>query len=195
MSSRFVNSPHILPLPDPVYMTDTSLQYPVGRFTEPHVVSVADRAAALDEMALLPGALRAAVAGLSATQLETPYRDGGWSVRQVVHHVADSHMHAYLRVKFALTEESPTIRPYDEAAWSLLPDVAAIPIDASLVLLDALHARWVACLRETPDEQFARPFMHPEMGPQRIDVSLSRYAWHGRHHVAHVTSLRTRMGW
>ncbi len=176
-------------------MTETSLQYPVGRFTEPPVVSVSDRAAALDEIAQLPAALRAAVSGLSAEQLETPYRDGGWTVRQVVHHVADSHMHAYQRVKFALTEESPTIRPYDEAAWSLLPDVAVIPIDASLVLLEALHARWVACLRGTPVDQFARPFVHPEMGPQPIDLSLLRYAWHGRHHVAHVTSLRTRMGW
>ena len=176
-------------------MTETALQDPVGRFTDPQAVSVADRATALDEIALLPTALRTAVLGLSAVQLDTPYRDGGWTVRQVVHHVADSHMHAYLRVKFALTEESPTIRPYDEAAWSLLPDVTSIPVDTSLVLLDALHARWVACLRATPGDQFARPFVHPEMGPQPIDLSLLRYAWHGRHHVAHVTSLRTRMGW
>ncbi len=176
-------------------MSDPSLQYPVGRFTEPDVVSDALRVSAVDEIAALPVALRAAVSGLSAAQIETPYRDGGWTVRQVVHHVADSHMHAYLRVKFALTEESPTIRPYDEAAWATLPDVAALPIEISLSLLDALHARWTACLRGLSAVQSARPFVHPELGAQPIDLSLLRYAWHGRHHVAHVTSLRTRMGW
>ena len=123
-------------------MSETSLQYPVGHFTAPDVVSTALRAAAIDEITGLPAAMRAAVQGLSLAQLETPYRDGGWTVRQVVHHVPDSHMHAYTRVKFALTEESPTIRPYDEGAWSLLPDVVALPIDVSLTLLDAIHLRW-----------------------------------------------------
>lgn len=176
-------------------MSDTSLQYPVGRFTEPDDVTATMLDVATAEIAALPVAMRAAVAGLTPAQLETPYRDGGWTVRQVVHHVADSHMHAYIRVKFALTEESPTIRPYDEAAWAMLPDVAALPIDVSLSLLDALHARWVACLRGLTAEQCARPFVHPELGPQRIDLSLLRYAWHGRHHVAHITALRQRMGW
>ena len=176
-------------------MHEASLQYPVGRFTEPDLITAAMRDAAIDEIASLPAALRAAVAGLSAAQVETPYRDGGWTVRQVVHHVPDSHMHAYARVKFALTEESPTIRPYDEGAWAMLPDVAEIPIDASLSLLDALHARWVACLRGLSEAQFGRQFVHAELGPQRIDLSLLRYAWHGRHHVAHVTALRSRMGW
>ena len=176
-------------------MADTSLQYPVGRFTTPAVVTEAAARAALDGIAALPQAMRMAVAGLAASQLEAPYRDGGWTVRQVVHHVADSHMHAYLRVKFALTEEAPTIRPYDEGAWAVLPDVAAIPVEASLVLLDSLHARWVACLRGGPSAQFARTFVHPELGAQRIDLSLLRYDWHGRHHVAHITSLRERMGW
>jgi DinB superfamily len=176
-------------------ISDRSLQYPVGRFTAPDVVSDAMRTSAIDEIAALPATMRAAVSGLSALQIETRYRDGGWTVRQVVHHVADSHMHAYLRVKFALTEESPTIRPYDEAAWSMLPDVAALPIETSLTLLDVLHARWTSCLRGLAPDQFARPFVHPELGAQRIDVSLLRYAWHGRHHVAHVTSLRERMAW
>jgi hypothetical protein len=176
-------------------MTETSLQYPVGRFTVPDQVTAAMLASAIDEIAALPGAMRAAVDGLTAAQLGTPYRDGGWTVRQVVHHVPDSHMHAYIRVKFALTEDAPTIRPYDEGAWALLPDVAAVPIDVSLSLLDGIHARWVACLRGLDAAQFARTFVHPELGAQRIDVSLLRYAWHGRHHVAHITSLRTRMGW
>ncbi len=176
-------------------MDEPALQYPVGRFTEPPAVTSALREAAIDEIAALPAAMRAAVDGVTELQLETPYRDGGWTVRQVVHHVADSHMHAYLRVKFALTEESPTIRPYDEAAWSLLPDVAAIPIAASLALIDGLHARWVACLRGVDAMQLRRPFVHPELGPQPVELSLLRYAWHGRHHVAHITSLRTRMGW
>ncbi len=174
---------------------EPSLQYPVGRFTEPDAVSDAMRATAIDEIAALPEAMHAAVRGLSAPQIETPYRNGGWTVRQVVHHVADSHMHAYLRIKFALTEENPTIRPYDEAAWAILPDVAALPIETSLALLDALHARWTACLRGLDPQHFARPFVHPELGAQRIDVSLLRYAWHGRHHVAHISTLRTREGW
>lgn len=176
-------------------MTETSLQYPVGRFTEPALVTDALRIAAIDEIAALPAALRAAVHGLSDAQLETPYRDGGWTAKQVVHHVADSHMHAYTRIKFALTEESPTIRPYDEGAWTLLPDVAAIPIGVSLSLIDALHARWVACLRGMPVSELSRPFVHLELGPQPVAMSLLRYAWHGRHHVAHITTLRARQGW
>ena len=176
-------------------MTDMSLQYPIGRFTVPEDITVAMRNHAIDEIASLPSAMGVAVHGLTDAQLETPYRDGGWTVREVVHHVADSHMHAYIRVKFALTEESPTIRPYDEAAWATLPDVAAVPMTVSLSLIDGIHARWVACLRGLHDDQFARPFVHPELGPQRLDLSLVRYAWHGRHHVAHITALRTRMGW
>lgn len=176
-------------------MPELSMQYPVGRFTAPDVITDAAREAAIAELAALPEALRAAVSGLSAAQLDSPYRDGGWTVREVVHHVADSHMHAYLRVKFALTEESPTVRPYDEAAWSQLPDVAVVPAETSLSLIDGIHARWVACLRGSSGAQLQRPFVHPELGPQRIDLSLLRYAWHGRHHVAHITSLRDRMGW
>ena len=174
---------------------ERSQQYPVGRFTVPDTVTPAVLTAALDDIAALPAAMRAAVQGLSAPRLETPYRDGGWTVRQVVHHVADSHMHAYIRVKFALTEESPTIRPYDEAAWAVLPDVVALPMDVSLSLLDGIHARWLACIHGLDAVQLVRPFVHPELGPQRIDVSLLRYAWHGRHHTAHITGLRARSGW
>ena len=176
-------------------MPDASLQYPVGRFTVPGTVTPDAIARAIEEIAALPDAMRAAVQGLTAAQRETPYRDGGWTVREVVHHVADSHMHAYIRVKFALTEESPTIRPYDEAAWTLLPDVVALPMDVSLSLIDGIHARWVSCIRGLDAVQLVRPFVHPEMGPQRIDVSLLRYAWHGRHHTAHITALRARSGW
>jgi DinB superfamily len=194
MPNSSVTLPRTSPPPDRT-MTDVSLQYPVGRFTAPDVVTGAALAAAIEGIAGLPAAMRAAVSSLTHTQLETPYRPDGWTVRQVVHHVADSHMHAYVRVKFALTEESPTIRPYDEAAWSLLPDVAAVPMDVSLSLLDGIHTRWVSCLRGLSPAQFSRPFVHPELGPQPIDLSLLRYDWHGRHHVAHVTSLRARMGW
>lgn len=176
-------------------MTDTSLQYPVGRFAAPDVITAADVAAAIDTIAGTPAAMRAAVAGLSPAQLETPYRDGGWTVRQVVHHVADSHMHAYTRVKFAFTEVAPTIRPYDEATWAELPDVAVVPVEVSLGLIDGIHARWVACLRGVDAAMLQRTFVHPELGPQTVDLSLLRYAWHGRHHVAHVTALRSRMGW
>ena len=176
-------------------MTDVSLQYPVGRFTVPEDITVVMRNHAIDEIASLPSAMGVAVHGLTDAQLETQYRDGGWTVRQVVHHVADSHMHAYIRSKFALTEESPTIRPYDEASWATLPDVDAVPMTVSLSLIDGIHARWVACLRGLADAQFARPFVHPELGAQRLDLSLLRYAWHGRHHVAHITALRARMGW
>ena len=176
-------------------VTETSLQYPVGRFTLPDTVTADALSVAIDEITALPSAMRAAVQGLTAAQLDTPYRDGGWTVRQVVHHVADSHMHAYIRVKFALTEESPTIRPYDEAAWTALPDVAALPADVSLSLIDGIHARWVACIRGLDAAQRVRPFVHPELGPQRIDGSLLRYAWHGRHHTAHITALLARSGW
>ena len=171
------------------------MQYPVGRFTAPETVTKALLDAAINEIAALPAAMRAAVQGLTAAQLETPYRDGGWNVREVVHHVPDSHMHAYTRVKFALTEDSPTIRPYDEGAWTRLPDVATVPIDVSLSLLDAIHTRWVACLRGLDEAQFKRVFVHPELGGQAIEMSVLRYAWHGRHHLAHITSQRSRMGW
>jgi hypothetical protein len=142
-----------------------------------------------------PSALRAAVRGLSEAQLNTPYRDGGWTVRQVVHHVPESHMNAYIRFKLALTEDNPTIKPYNEDAWSNLGDVPLAPIEWSLDLLEALHARWVTLLELLPPADFARPLVHPDMGPIQLDRLLQMYAWHGPHHVAHVTTLRARSGW
>ncbi len=133
--------------------------------------------------------------GLTPAQLDTPYRPGGWTVRQVVHHVPESHMNAYVRFKLALTEDEPVIKPYDEARWAMLPDIAVAPVEASLALLEALHLRWVALLESMTNAEFTRRFQHPELGPVRLDQSLASYAWHGRHHVAHITSLRQRMAW
>ena len=177
-------------------MTQPDLRYPVGRFTPETDLSPERRAALVAEIAELPAQLRAAVAGLDERRLATPYRPGGWTVRQLVHHVADSHLNAYTRFKLGLTEEAPQIKPYDEARWAELPDVAAVPIDASLRLVDALHERWVALLRALTPDQFARTVQHPEHPqPMSLDRLLMLYAWHGRHHVAHVTSLREREGW
>ncbi len=170
------------------------LRYPIGRWTVPDAAP-ATRHALVAAVAEAPAALRAAVAGLDDAQLDTPYRDGGWTVRQVVHHVADSHMNAYVRMKLALTEDAPRIAPYDEAAWAELAD-SRLPIAPSLALLDALHLRWAAVLRAVgPDGWDTRAYEHPEMGRVPLRTGLGIYAWHGRHHVAHVTGLRARMGW
>ncbi len=169
-------------------------RYPIGPLVKVAVLSVQERTEQIAEIARLPAALRAAVQGLSDTQLDTPYREGGWSVRQVVHHVADSHVNAMIRFKWALTESDPTIKPYDEQAWAELPD-SRLPIDVSLRLLDALHERWTALLRALPAEDFARPYQHPDTGPHTLDMALGVYGWHGRHHTAHVTQLRRRQGW
>jgi hypothetical protein len=139
--------------------------------------------------------MRAAVAGLTPERFDTPYRPGGWSVRQVVHHVPDSHMNAYVRFKLALTENEPTIKPYEEAAWAELADSASTPVDVSLTLLETLHDRWVRLLRSMTEADFARKFRHPQLGVVPLDKNLALYAWHGKHHVAHITSLRQRMGW
>ncbi len=138
--------------------------------------------------------MREAVAGLNDSQLDTPYRPEGWTVRQVVHHVPDSHMHSFLRIKYALADHEPEIKPYDEASWAALPDAKA-PIETSVHLLEALHARWMTLLQPLTEEQFARTFRHPELGLRTIHQTLALYSWHGRHHVAHITSLRKRMGW
>ena len=176
--------------------TTTDLRYPVGRFTFPETVAPAQARAWIDDIAHAPKALRAAVEGLDAKQLATPYRPGGWSVRQVVHHLADSHLNAYTRFKLALTEERPTIKPYDEAAWAALPDSDTVPITVSLDLLEAVHIRWDAVLRAMRPEQMERGFVHPEHGRfMRLDGVLGLYAWHGKHHVAHITALREREGW
>ena len=171
------------------------LRYPIGRLQRKSSLTAQERRAAVDAIASTPDLLRAAVAGLTDAQLDTPYRPGGWTVRQLVHHVADSHMNAYVRFRLALTEDGPTIKPYDEAKWAELPDGRAMPVGVSLTLLDALHERLVHLLRATPDADFARTLIHPENGPMTLDSLLGVYAWHGRHHTAHVTALRERMKW
>ena len=164
------------------------LQYPIGRFSSPDSTNAAQRQAWIREIASTPQELRAAVSRLSPEQLDTPYRPGGWTARQVAHHVPESHMNGFIRFKLALTEDQPTIKPYDEARWALLPD-ARLPVEPSLDLLEALHARWVGLLKAMSDHDFQRTFVHPESGPWRLDQYLAQYAWHGRHHVAHIQSL------
>ena len=172
------------------------LQYPVGKFDLNTPVSEADYPRFIAEIAEAPGALRSAVAGLSRDQLETRYRPGGWTVKQVVHHVPDSHLNAYCRFKLALTEDEPTIKPYDQEKWAELPDSQQVPIDVSLDLLDSLHQRWVALLRSMDTADFNRGLRHPEHGRVlTLAQMLGLYAWHGRHHVGHITSLRKREGW
>ena len=166
------------------------LRYPVGTFSLDSVITPAKRTTWIRQIADAPAALRAAVTGLSARQIDTPYRPGGWTGRQVVHHVADSHMNAFTRFRLALTEDNPTIKPYDEAAWAALADSVRTPVDVSLSLLDALHVRWLTMLEAMTTEEFARPLVHPVNGPMSIDSLLQLYAWHGRHHTAHVSSLR-----
>jgi len=176
-------------------MTDLdALRYPIGRFNPPPTPLPGVRAAEIDTLRQLPERLRAAVKGLSDAQLDTPYRDGGWTVRQLVHHIADSHMNSYVRFKLALTEDWPTIKPYDEAAWARLAD-SGQPIEPSLELITALQERWVALLEEMSDEDFCKGFKHPERGPQDLATTLALYDWHSRHHTAHITGLRSRKGW
>lgn len=173
----------------------SDLAYPIGKFVWDGPTGTADRARRIEEIAAAPAALRAAVAGFTAEQLDTPYRPGGWTVRQVCHHVPDSHLNAYVRFKLAMTEDAPTIKPYDEAAWAELADVRTVPVATSLALLEALHERWVAFLRSLGDADWARTFRHPELGVVPLEKNVALYAWHGRHHVAHVTALRARMDW
>ncbi len=170
------------------------LQYPIGKFQWSGSLSRERRTALIEDLAIAPVKLREAVAGLSDVQLDTSYRPGGWTVRQVVHHVPDSHMNSYIRFKLALTEPEPAIKPYLEALWAALPDSKG-PIEPSLQIVEGLHGRWTALLRSLSDEEFARRFVHPELGPMALDHALALYAWHGRHHTAHITSLRERLGW
>ena len=170
-------------------------RFPIGKFSFPGSVTEADRNSFIADIEKAPANLRAAVAGLSAQQLDTPYRDGGWTVRQVTHHVPDSHMNAYVRYKLALTEDVPTIKPYEEARWANLADTKSTPIEVSLALMDNLHDRWVRLLRSLGPNDWKREFRHPEMGVVTLERNLALYSWHGRHHVAHVTELRKRMGW
>ena len=172
------------------------LRFPVGRFTPPATVTPADRARWIADLEALPSLLRPMVEAMDEARLDTPYRPGGWTVRQVVHHLPDSHANAFIRVKLALTEDAPTIKPYDEARWAELPDVRLTPVGVSLTMLEALHVRWVLLLRALRPEEWGRTFVHPEQGrAMSLDRTLALYAWHGRHHVAHVTALRERMGW
>lgn len=174
---------------------EEALKYPVGRYQAPPKISAEQRAAWIEEMANLPHNLSKAAEGLIDAQLDTPYRPGGWTVRQVVHHLPDSHMNSYTRFRLALTETVPLIKPYDEAAWAELSDAKTAPIAPSLALLDALHFRLVLLLKSLADVDFARTFRHPELGERRLDWTLGLYAWHSRHHVAHINNLRVRQGW
>ncbi len=171
------------------------LRYPVGPFEFAGTLSDEQRQDLIGQIAAAPAKMRAAVAGLSDEQLNTPYRPEGWTVRQVVHHVPDSHLNSYIRFKLALTEERPTIKAYDENVWANLDDARSAPINVSLDLLEALHRRWVLFLRSLKGGDFQRTFNHSEMGSVSMDKNIALYAWHGRHHVAHITSLRERMGW
>jgi hypothetical protein len=172
-----------------------SQKYPIGRFLFQPPVTTNQRELWIDDIAEAPARLRAAIAGLNDHHLDTPYREGGWTVRQVIHHVPDSHMNAYVRFKLALTEPEPTIKPYDEAAWAELADSRDTPIHVSLALLEALHDRWVTLLRSLSDADFQKQFRHPVLGAVPLEKNLALYAWHGKHHVAHITSLRERMQW
>ena len=172
----------------------SDLRYPVGKFMDPTHITESDRREFIRNIADMPAKLRAAVAGLNQQQLATPYRPGGWTVRQVVHHLADSHMNAYCRVKLALTEQNPTIKPYDEAKWADLAD-SKLAAEVSLPIIDAVHQRWIALLGAMQPPDFARTFVHPERGAMTLDGLLALYSWHSRHHVGHITALRQRNGW
>lgn len=177
-------------------MTDQeSLRYPIGRFGTSNPSIPPDRAGQIQVLRDLPQALRLAVAGLNDARLDTPYRDGGWTTRQVVHHLADSHGNSFFRFKHALTEDWPTIKPYDEAAWAVLVDGRTLPIESSLEMVAAIHARWVALLESMTAGDFQKGYNHPERGRQDLRTALALYAWHSLHHKAHITSLRERQGW
>jgi hypothetical protein len=180
---------------NPAPQTSVDPCYPIGKFTPPQQVTPDLRQQAITTIAELPAKFRAALKGLNDSQLDTPYRPGGWTLRQLAHHVPESHMNAYIRLKLALTESEPTVKPYDEARWAELPD-ARYSIEVSLLLLESLHERWVRVLRLLKDEQFARTFRHPEhAGALTVEWLLFQYAWHSRHHTAHITELRKQKGW
>ncbi len=170
-------------------------RYPLGPFTPLETITPDDRKEAIRALSEMPGMLREAIRPLNKEQINTPYREGGWTVRQLVHHVADSHGQMAGRVKLALTEDNPTIKPYDEKGWAELPDARTLPVEPSLAILDGLHLRLLVILRSLSEEQWARTYVHPERGPMTLAQTLALYDWHSRHHVAHVTQLRKRMGW
>jgi hypothetical protein len=170
-------------------------RYPIGRFQPPDPISQQDRTDAIATIAGMPGLLKAAVHGLDREQLDTPYRDGGWTVRQTVHHYADSHINAFVRLRLTLTEDTPTVKPYDEKSWAMLRDSTGAPVGWSLDLVDSLHARWVLVLDSLTEEQWARNMNHPENGLISIEMQTQIYAWHSKHHVAHITRLREQKRW
>lgn len=175
---------------------DDALRYPIGRFSPPERPTPDDRRRWLEALETLPAELRAAVAGLADAQLDTPYREGGWSPRQIVHHVADSHMNSWIRFRWTLTEDEPVIKAYDQDAWGALPDSSAAPVDTSLRLLEGLHARWLELLRRMGEPDWARVFVHPETERRTtLERTLALYAWHGAHHAAQIGRLRERRGW
>jgi hypothetical protein len=176
-------------------MMAEDLRFPIGTFSFTAPLTDEQRRQAIEDIAAAPANLRMAVAGLSDEHLDTPYRPGGWTVRQVVHHLPDSHLNSYTRFKLALTEDEPTIRPYDENLWSNLEDARTAPVEISLALFEALHRRFVLVLGSLTASDLARTFRHPELGVVSLEKNLSLYSWHGRHHVAHITELRKRMGW
>lgn len=171
------------------------LRYPVGPWIWPTEVTPAERARHIRDIEDLPAKLREAVAGLDPRHLDIPYREGGWTIRQIVHHVPESHMNSYIRFKLALTEENPTVKPYDEALWAKLPDASTAPIELSLNLADALHQRWVIVLRSMTDGEFERTYYHPENGTHKLDAIVGLYAWHGRHHAAQIVATRKYYSW
>jgi len=173
----------------------TDLRYPIGKFAYNGPLTQEQKQRYLNDIEQTPANLRTAVNGLSEKQLDTPYRPDGWTVRQVAHHVPDSHLNAYVRTKLALTEEEPTIKPYAEDRWAQLADTQATPVEVSLALLESLHDRWMRLLRSLQPEEWKRSFRHPELGLMSLEKNLALYAWHGRHHVTHITSLRERNGW
>jgi uncharacterized damage-inducible protein DinB len=170
------------------------LRYPVGPFKLEEKITINLVSQWIAEIEQAPHQLREAVMDLRDDQLDTPYRPGGWTIRQVVHHLPDSHLNSYIRLKLALTEENPVIKPYQEDQWALLPD-SKLPVEVSLKLMDALHSRWVTILNSLSPSQLEKTFYHPESGENSIATLIALYAWHGRHHIAHITSLRERMGW
>ena len=170
-------------------------RYPIGKFQPKTQINESGRNEAIQIIAETPSKLKAAIKGLTETQLDTPYREGGWTVRQVAHHIADSHINSYVRLRLALTEGEPTIKPYEEQLWAELFDARTAPVAPSVQMLESLHERWVMLLRSLKPSDFSRTFRHPLNGVRDIDWLLQLYSWHGRHHVAHITSLRQKMGW
>lgn len=174
-------------------------RYPIGKFHYQEDASAEERRTwrgrHIEAIARLPHDFRGAVQGLTQAQLDTPYREGGWTVRQLIHHVPDSHLNAYVRFKLALTEIDPAIKTYEEQLWAELPDSRETPVEISLTMLEALHTRWVVLLHNMKDEEFGRRFVHPQLGPLTLEKTLALYAWHGAHHTAHITELRKRMAW